>query len=864
MTRARILTLLRARVIWILLTAYVLGFFISKASGLKPETSLYILPVATAGLVCALFSGNRLLLFLLIGCALVLGFARQESSQAAYERGRKLLPYTGDGRVRLVLEVDRMPDVRTRYTVLYGTVKRIRNKGRWLAFNSSLRLSVAGSISGAYRGDRFLALASLDMPRTYDNPGGFDYEAWLARRGVAVTGWVDSPGLLHKIDRPNRHPLGLVDSARSRYLTYLHKIEGKGGALLAALLAGDRSSLPPEVKSVFEENGLSHLLAISGLHLGLLAATFYFLFHRLFKRLTFITRRLPAPRAAAFLTAPPVIAYALLTGMRLPTQRALVMVLVLMFALATEREKDTWNSLALAALAVLFIWPEALYEVSFQLSFTCLFGILYAMPRFEALYKGRSTPQEDMLVRLEKEGGKRWLPLRKAGGYLLGLFGVSVVALWSIFPLQAYLFHHANFLSPFYNLLAVPVCGLVVIPFGLLFSLVGLVFPEGGEVLLQLPAASGTVLVDILEYLSQAASTSLILPSLSPAGVVCWYLGGIILLEGMVALRCGSWSWRYYSPERIRHRRLGTWPAPVLDARWRRAWSAVLAGLVLFALSVYDLNRTRDPFAGRGAMVSAIEVGQGQALLVRTASGRYLLVDGGGFFFSDWDVGKNVVAPCLLFLGLKRIDAVVLSHPHPDHGRGLAYILRNFQVSEFWLGPPSSELSRTLVNIAASRDIRIRRLTESSRRFEFGSAGIEVLHPPPQADYAPENLNNSSLVLRVELGKFALLLTGDIEKEVEKLLVEKYGPEGSVKAGMLASEVMSIPHHGSKTSSQEIFIDAVSPAYALVSAAGPSRTGLPSPEVLERFHERGTEVLRTDVHGFSGVFEKGGPFEEPD
>ncbi len=848
---------LQSRALWFLLAAYVLGTFISKAAGLDPRTGLYVLPLFAALIVTSLFSGKKVFALLFVLAFVALGFARNDSSRAVYEKGLELADFAGGPPVRLVLEVDRQPDRRPHYNVFYGTVKRIKREGRWLSFDSPLRLAVAGEVSQIYRGDRLMALASLSLPRTYDNPGGFDYEAWLARRGIAVTGWVDSPRLLHKIETSGNHLPRTVDMVREKYIEYLHRTDGKGGALLAALLAGDRKSLPESVENIFESSGLSHLLAVSGLHLGLVAASFYFLFYSVLKRLPLLSRRLPAARLAAVLTAFPLIAYAFMTGMRIPTQRALVMVLVFLFALASDRQKDAWNALVLAALAVLFIWPEAIYEVSFQLSFTCVAGILYAMPRVYAVFRGRRDREEETLLRLEREAGGKSYGFSRPVRYLAGLFAVSAVALWAILPLQVFFFHESNPLSPLYNLLAVPVCGLLILPLGLVFSILGIVFPSGGEFLLGLLGGVGSALIETMEFFLRHARTNMVLPSLSWFGVIFWYAGGALLLEGALAYRTGCFSWRYFSALKTRGERLNLWPAPLPGARRAHVWTALAVGLLLMTVSFADLFRCRDPFAGKGAVVSMIEVGQGQSFLIRTDDGKYILVDGGGFFFSDWDVGQNVVSPCLLSLGLTRLDAVALSHPHPDHGEGLDYIFRNFEVGEFWLGHASNRLSRKLVDIAVSRDINIRRLDESSGMFRSGTAKVSVLHPPP-GEVSSEEFNNQSLVLSLETENFTILLTGDIEEEAEAILVEKYGPHGEVKAGALSAHVMSVPHHGSKSSSTDAFLEAVSPEFVMVSGAGPSRTGLPSPEVLEKYHSRGVNVLRTDVHGFSGVYERKG------
>jgi competence protein ComEC len=196
---------------------------------------------------------------------------------------------------------------------------------------------------------------------------------------------------------------------------------------------------------------------------------------------------------------------------------------------------------------------------------------------------------------------------------------------------------------------------------------------------------------------------------------------------------------------------------------------------------------------------------------------------------------------------------VVLTHPHPDHGKGLLYILRRFPVKEFWRGPAENGLTRELDTAARSRGIPIKVLDESAGEFDFGGAGIRVLHPPARARVDPDDLNNLSLVLRVADAGRTLLLTGDVEKETEELLVEKYGPEGSALPGALKADVMSVPHHGSRTSSTAEFLAATAPGWALASAGGHDRGGLPAPEVMQRYASRGVRVKTTDQDGFSAV-----------
>lgn len=850
-------TFARVHGLFVWLGAYIVGVLIARSQVTGPGSAPWLLAFFVILLILVAASGKAKVLFpiLTLLAAMSLGLVRENSRVLELERGRMLLDYASGEQVRLLFRIDRIPNLYPNYTVLRGVVEQIWQEDGWRPVHGRLRLAVGDAIPGTYRGDRILAMASLRKPLTYQNPGGFDYEAYLARRGIAVSGWVKSGRLVAPVDS-GRWPglLGGIDRLRAAYLGWLRGFGGNGGALVGALVAGDRESLSPEVKEAFADTGLSHILAISGLHLGLVAMGFFFMALWTVKRWSRLVEIAAAQRAAAFSTIVVVITYAVLTGMRVPTQRALIMVLTYLAAVVLDRKHEVWNALALAAAIILFAWPMALYEASFQLSFVCVAGILYVLPRAGMAVRGIKSAAREELDRLElifSEGGKGLAS--RLYQYLAGLFAVAVVAQWSIFPLQVNFFHCINPLAPLYNLVAVPVCGLVIIPLGLLSSLVAVVSPPIAAVIMEVPVLAAEFLVGFVILSSDNIHTLVLLPPFSWAGVVAWYVSGLLFLEGIVALRCGAWASQIFSPARRRWNLTESrpWPGPAGN-RSHHLFVVFLAVLILL-FAWFDVFRSRELLPRGRAVVAAIDVGHGQSLLVRTADERFLLVDGGGYYKSQWDPGKGVVSPCLLALGIRHLDAVILSHPHPDHARGLVYILSHFKVDEFWHGRDSEELTQELDQIAFERGIRVRVLDESSGTFDFGTTRVRVLHPPADPSVLSDNLNNRSLVLNLLTGGASILLTGDIEKEAEQMLVRKYGPSGSLVPNALAADFLSIPHHGSLSSSTPAFIEAVSAQKALVCASGSKDFGLPSSEVLSRYLSRGVQVGRTDIDGFSAV-----------
>jgi competence protein ComEC len=283
--------------------------------------------------------------------------------------------------------------------------------------------------------------------------------------------------------------------------------------------------------------------------------------------------------------------------------------------------------------------------------------------------------------------------------------------------------------------------------------------------------------------------------------------------------------------------------------RRRAALCALSANALLLVLLVWH---PFPPQTERGIMeVTAIDVGQGDGLFLAFPDGKLMMLDGGGLTAYGSmhkpriDTGEDVVSPYLWSRSIRRLDAVALSHPHQDHIGGLAAIVDNFRPQELWIGAVADTPEwRHLQETAARRHVRIVRL-ECGQRFRYGGAGIEVLAPLPDHEPSADAPNNDSLVLRVSYGRRSFLLTGDIERRVERQLAE---------SGTLArTDVLKVAHHGSKTSSTEPFLDRVQPAFAMISDGFENQFHFPNPQVLDRLDSLHAAVLRTDRDGLVSV-----------
>ena len=572
-----------------------------------------------------------------------------------------------------------------------------------------------------------------------------------------------------------RGPLGIfVRLHRSAVARLALNLEGasqaerQAAALAKALLLGETAELAPETVSAFRDGGVAHILAISGVHVGLLALG-----------LTFALRPLrPSVRARDGLVLLATLAFGAFTGGRAPVLRAVFMIALYLVARLLGRPTSPAHVMALSALVLLAVDPANLVDVGFLLSYAAVFGIAAVAPLF-------SDPL------------RRRLPAPLADGV-----AATLGAELCVFPIQATVFHVVPFVALLSNLVVVPLASLFLFAAALLMPLL-LAGPLAAAFALgPLTALSGTIVV--LLRLLDALGAVRVVPT--PLFVESFFLA--LLLAAAGTLR---------------------------SARPRRA---ALAG----ALALVFLASARPSSAERPgeARLVALDVGQGDSFLIVTDRGR-VLVDGGGTFDASYVFGRTRLLPRLAALGAVSFDAVVLTHPHPDHSRGLLAALKLLPVDRVYLprGAPRNLFLDEALGAAARGGVPVEVL-EAGERFVAAGVSFEVLHPGPET-YARSPENNGSLVLLLRLGARKVLLTGDIEAAAERDLL--------AREPHLSADVLKVPHHGSRTSTTPAFLEKVAPRLALVGVGRRNRFGHPGAEVMERLAAAGARVFRTDRHG---------------
>jgi competence protein ComEC len=609
-------------------------------------------------------------------------------------------------------------------------------------------------------GDKWQLTIRLKPARNFFNPGAFDYSGYLLQQDILATGYVrrhSENRLLasSQLDYPLQRMRQTIRNIMAAQLSS-HKME----PVLRGLVIGDRSDMDKQSWSMLRDTGTVHLLAISGLHIGLVTGLGFIVFRRTWSLSAIACRWLAAPRAAAVFAGFVALAYAGLAGFSIPTQRALIMAFVILLATFTQRQVKATNVLCLALLFILLVDPFAILSTGFWLSFSAVAIIYYLL----------------ITARLHQ---LRWY----------GWIRIQVLISLLLIPLLLYFFQQAPGLSPLANIVAVPVVSIIIVPIALAGVFIMSIHIQAGVWLLQIAADVLAWLWDFLNWLATFKTSIIILP-IDNILVVMMATFGLLLLLLPKAL-----------PGR---------------------WLAVFFFLPLVFPAV-DKPQQGEVF------LSVLDVGQGLSTVVQTRQ-HALVFDTGPRYSANLDAADAVIHPFLVNKRITHIDALVVSHGDNDHIGGAETLLGKYPVKQLYTSVEAPLKKHRPVTCMAGQT------------WQWDDVQFEILHPA-NGDYASGlNENNLSCVLSIKTRHQRVLLTGDIEKQAESLLASRYGD-------LLKSDVMVVPHHGSKTSSTSQFLKLVQPQIAIIPVGWLNRFRLPSSTVITRYEQLAGDVYTTSRDG---------------
>ncbi len=712
---------------------------------------------------------------------------------------------------------------------VYLFVDVVRGAGTSLApLSGSVRITVLEPEHFRI-GDRVRATARIRFPRNDGNPGEFDYRAYLYREGVAATMFVGNQSRSASIavtGHRNQFPGSQIEAVRDRIGAFIDaNLAGPERAEMRALVIGDRGGIDENLRERFALTGMAHLLVISGLHLGFVAAAAFFLMRFVMGFFPSLMARGYANKAAAAAAALAACAYASIAGHHVSTVRALVMVLSYALAILFDRAREVTASLALAALVICVALPGSTADIGFQLSFASVLVIVLGMRRYTAWWRWRfgSPPAPRTDAKSYANVAAEWST---------GFVAVSFWALLGTAPLTAYHFNQFSIVGLVANAAVVPIMGFGAVVCGLAASCMSFVFSPFGRELLWLAGklvATGTWLAGwFLAW--PLAWTRIFTPTILEVAL----LYGFIAL--WLSLPCANEAARAKAAQIAPHDLIAA-TDPIGRFTWRVAVLVALAILVIGDCGWWTYQRYFYP----DLRVTFLSVGEGDGAVVRFPGSRVMVIDGGGAFAGTFDTGERIVAPYLWSNKIMHVDYVALSHPDRDHFGGLTFIARNFSPSEFWTGGASKDDSSYVQLVDAMKDVGARSsiCNSASPPMTIGGVGVKCLGP--LANVVEIKDNNSSMVIRLDYAGKTLLFTGDVEAKGERELI--------ASGADLRATVLKVPHHGSTTSSSKEFIEAVHPAAAVISLGYHNRFHFPAPDVIERYRVMGVDVLRTDTMG---------------
>ncbi len=604
------------------------------------------------------------------------------------------------------------------------------------------------------------------------NPGGFDYSAYLFANRIRATGYVRIKNPREHI--PDKDKFRPINQLRHRFDAFSSQQVGDHSALLSALSVGLRNRMSDQQWLTLQNTGTTHLMAISGLHIGLVAALFYGITGFIWRH-TLLTRTLyPSQKVSALGALAAGFIYAALAGFSLPTTRALWMLIATTVWLLSGINSSKWFGFGLVLATVLVIDSLASLSAGFWLSFLAVAIILYSyrQPATET----KSPPALPITRRF-------W---RKTQ-LILSRYSLIQVALFiGLAPVLLIFFQKLSIASLVANAIAIPIIGLIIVPLALL-SLALFAFGASTFSGFILGIANGVfeTIWQLLDWLGGQPWAIL------EMGAPPWWVRILAALATLVLF--------YPKPLRLR-------------------WLA----LVLLPLAL--IIKPERPADG-SFWLTLLDVGQGLSAIVQTAH-HTLVYDVGPKSEGGFDAGSSIVAPFLRHQGITTIDTLVISHGNQDHIGGLNSVLSQF--------PTTNRFTSITERVANSTSC------VSGMRWQWDQVSFEILHPTDTDRFSG---NDASCVLLIKSDFGQALLTADIEASAESVLIKRH------LASTLRSDVILVPHQGSKTSSSPAFIEATQPQLALINAGYLNHFGHPHPAVTKRYQQRSIPLLNTASEG---------------
>ena len=657
--------------------------------------------------------------------------------------------------------------------------------------NTNLQLNVKKEKETLNYGDKIIVKGNFEEANTARNEGGFDYKQYLKSKNIYGIVTVDKKD----IETINKNNVGVIDLLANKVRNSMkRKIEqnlpNETNELLSGMLIGEKSNLQKEIQKDFRDSSLSHVLAISGMHVSyvMLGITFLISKIKFSKKMSKIVIILI------------LLFFIILTGKTASVTRACFMSSYIILASLLHKKAHVLGSISISLLIILIINPYFILDIGLQLSYGGTIGIVLIYPILKKLKKKK----EDKNSKFKKI-------IHKVKEKILDIILITISANLVIFPIVLFHYNTISFTFIISNLLISPIIGIIII-LGFISVFASYIISPISKVMFLILQTFLNLLIKIAHFCAELPFSKVYFPTPKIYVIIIYYVFLIfIILERNKII--------------------------VIKKINKKI-------IIIFVIIIIILNLILN-FIPKTFTISFIDVGQGDSMLISTPKGKKILIDGGGSRDEEsFNIGKQTLIPYLLNKGITKLDYILISHFDSDHVGGILSVLEELKVEKVIIcEQEENENYRRFKEIVKNKKIKVYVVKKGDNVKIEENILLNILWPKDEK--IKENaINNNSIVAKLNYKNFSILLTGDIEKIAENEILKEYE-----NSNILNANILKVAHHGSKSSSINEFLEKVKPQIALIGVGEKNTFGHPNEGVLKRLENINTKIYRTDKKG---------------
>ncbi len=658
-------------------------------------------------------------------------------------------------------------------------------------------------------GNQLLIYGTYSEPEGARNYKGFSYKEYLKTKGISGSITVEEEKNIKIIEKNKINPISTaINKISIKFKNNLNAIlSEKQAGLCIGILLGDSSNIDENIKNNFKNSNLSHMLAVSGTHVSYLIVALSLI----------LNKKMLGNRGTKYANIIILIMFMIITNMSPSVLRAGISAILCIIATLFHRQADTYSSIGFSILFIHFLNPFSIFNIGMQLSYAGTIGIIMFNTPINEKIKNIIKEKQEKLIKDETTFFiKIYKKLKK---YLIDSLSVTLSANILLIPLTIYNFNSIPLNFILSNVIAGPVLGLVII-LGIITLFCSCISLEFTKIIVFPLKLSLNLIIKIILFISKLFLKNIIVITPPVISIMIFYI--IIFLI-------------FTKKEKTKR---------IFFAVVKKYGAKLIAFITM--IIIISISTMNFLLKDNSLKIYFIDVGQGDSSLIETSSGKTILIDGGGNENPEkYDIGEKVLVPYLLDRSISKIDYVMISHFDSDHVGGLLTVMENLHVKEAIISKQKedSQNYQKFLKIAKEKEIKVRVVCKGDRIKIDNETYLEILWP--QEKQIEDNpLNNNSIVAKLVYKDFSILFTGDIEEIAEKEILKIYNNSSKLK-----SNIIKVAHHGSKSSSIEEFLNAVSPEIALIGVGEDNKFGHPNEQVIERLKKLNCKIYRTDING---------------